>query len=337
MSTPIDRPSFKEYCLRRLGKPVIEINVDDDQVDDRIDEALLYYWDYHFDGSEKQYFKFVMTPYALPQNLSEVLVSNGGQGYSNNDTVRIFQQPRYPAGQIFTLPITTNSNGTIQSVSVAGIYSNTPSFSIGTSNYYDDPAYTINTATGTGALLQPLKGGYINLPDNIIGVVNMFPVGQALNTNNLFNIRYQIALNDLYTLTSVSMVPYYMALQHIQFLEQMLVGQQPLRYNRHKNRCYIDMDWNVVTGGDFIILEAYQIVDPNIYTKTWNDRWLQRYATCLIKQQWGTNLKKFEGMKLPGGLTFNGQRIFDEATQERIQLENEMINSYSLPITDMIG
>ena len=155
--------------------------------------------------------------------------------------------------------------------------------------------------------------------------------------NNLFNIRYQIALNDLYTLTSVSMVPYYMAMQHIQFLEYMLVGRQPLRYNRHINRLYIDMDWQRIADDQYIIVEAYQVVNPDVYTDAWSDRWLLRYAACLIKQQWGTNLKKFQGMQMPGGLTFNGQIIYNEATQERQQLEQEMIHTYSLPALDMIG
>ena len=246
MAIPITRNEFKEYCLRRLGKPVIEINVDDDQVDDRIDEAFLYFTDYHFDGSEKTYYKYKVTS-------------------------------------------------------------------------------------------EDITNKYITLPDNIIGAVNLFPIGQGLNTNNLFNIRYQIALNDLYTLTSVSMVPYYMALTHVQFLEQFLVGQQPIRYNRHINKLYIDMDWTIVNVDDYIIVEAYQVIDPDTYTKTWGDRWLARYATCLIKQQWGTNLKKYQGMQLPGGITFNGQQIYDEATQEREELEHEMISSYSLPVIDMIG
>jgi hypothetical protein len=128
-----------------------------------------------------------------------------------------------------------------------------------------------------------------------------------------------------------------MALQHVQFLEQFLVGQQPLRYNRHVNKLYIDMDWSIMGVGNYIIVEAYQIVDPTEYPKTWGDRWLARYASCLIKQQWGSNLKKFQGMQLPGGLTFNGQTIYDEATAEREELEKEMISSYSLPVTDMIG
>jgi hypothetical protein len=133
------------------------------------------------------------------------------------------------------------------------------------------------------------------------------------------------------------MVPYYMALTHIQFLEQMLVGQKQIRYNRHTNKFYVDMDWHIINVDDYLIIEAYQVVDPTTYTNVWGDRWLARYATALIKQQWGTNMKKFSGMQLPGGLTFNGQQTYDEATEERKELENEMITSYSLPVTDMIG
>jgi hypothetical protein len=246
MAVPTSRDTFKEYCLRSLGKPVIEINVDEDQVDDRVDEALRYFMDYHFDGVEKLYYKYIVT-----------------------DQTKIDK--------------------------------------------------------------------YIPMPDNVIGVVNLFPIGQGLNTNNLFNIRYQIALNDLYTLTSVSMVPYYMAMTHIQFLEQMLVGRQPIRYNRYKNRLYIDMDWNIVTSGDYIVAEAYEVIDPDTYTKVWSDRWLQKFATCLIKQQWGNNLKKFEGMTMPGGIKFNGQQIYDEANQEREKMEQDMITGYSLPVTDLVG
>ena len=210
MASPTSRTQFKENCLRRLGKPVIEINVDDDQIEDRIDEALRYFWDYHFDGSEKTYYKHEVTD-------------------------------------------------------------------------------------------QDKINKYITIPDNIIGVVNLFDIGNALNTNNLFNIRYQIALNDLYTLTSVSMVPYYMAMNHIQFLEQMLIGKQPIRYNRHINKLYIDMSWDQISPGNYLVVEAYQVVDPDLYTKAWGDRWLARYASCLIKQQWGQNLKKFEGMKMQIG------------------------------------
>ena len=246
MAVPASRSEFKEYCLRKLGKPVIEINVDDDQVEDRIDEALKYYWDYHFDGTEKIYYKHTITA----SNVSEK---------------------------------------------------------------------------------------YINLPDNIIGAVRIFNIGDPMVTNNLFDIRYQIALNDLYTLTSVSMIPYYMMFQHVQLMEQMLVGQQPIRFNRHTNKLYVDMDWNKVNVGNYLIVEAYQVLDPDVYTDAWGDRWLSLYATALIKKQWGANLTKFSGLQLPGGVSFNGDKILNDAVNEVEALEKEMMVSYSLPVMDMIG
>ena len=156
----------------------------------------------------------------------------------------------------------------------------------------------------------------MTIPEAVIGVVNIFDIGDSYSTNNLFNIRYQIALNDLFAFNYGPFAPYYMALQNVALAEELFVGRQSLRYNRHVNRLYIDMDWNIINEGDFILVEAYEVIDPDVFTEAWNDRWLLRYAACLIKQQWGNNLKKFEGMKMPGGLTFNGQKIYDEATQE---------------------
>lgn len=246
MAVPTSRSEFKEYCLRKLGKPVIEINVDDDQVEDRIDEALKFYWDYHFDGAEKLYYKHEITA---------------------TDKVN----------------------------------------------------------------------KYITLPENIIGAVRIFPVGQSLNTMNLFNIRYQIALNDLYTLTTQSMVPYVMAMQHIQFLEEILVGEKPIRYSRHKDILHVDMDWDLAVEGEYIVVEAYQVVDPETYTDAWGDRWLALYATALIKYQWGSNLTKFTGMVLPGGVQFNGEKIQDDAKGEIEALEQEVMTTYTLPAYHMVG
>jgi hypothetical protein len=247
MAVPTTRSEFKEYCLRKLGKPVIEINVDDDQVDDRIDETLRYYWDYHFDGTEKIYYKHQVTQ----QNITDK---------------------------------------------------------------------------------------YITLPENIIGVVRIFPIADPMiRSDDLFNIRYQIALNDLYTLTSVSMVPYYMVMEHLALISELLVGQQPIRYNRHKDRLYVDMDWGKINLGEYLLVEAYEVVDPDVYTDVWADRWLQNYATAKIKYQWGSNLTKFTGMQLPGGVQFNGEKIFNDAQAEIEKMEAEMISSYSLPVSDMIG
>ncbi|MEK9694733.1 MAG: hypothetical protein VW270_03155 [Candidatus Poseidoniales archaeon] len=246
MATPTSNTDFKEYCLRKLGKGVIEINVSNAQVDDRVDEAVNFYQDYHFDGTERVFYKKQVTQ--------------------------------------------------------------------------DDK-----------------DNKYITLPDNIIGAVNLFDIGDATSTNNLFNIRYQIALNDLYTLTSQSLVPYYMAFQHLELYEQILVGKQPIRYNRHRNQFHIDMDWEKVAVGEYLIVEAYQVIDPDTYTKMYGDYWLQRYATALIKIQWGENLKKFQGMQMPGGMIMDGMSIYNEGLRDKEQLEMEMRTSYSLPATDMIG
>ncbi len=246
ISAPASREDFKRYCLRRLGSPLNKINVSDEQIQDRINDALLMFFDYHFEGSEKTYYKYQLT-----------------------DT--------------------------------------------------------------------DITNKYITLPDNIIGAVRMFEGGDAFNSQNMFNFRYQFSLNDLYPLTSGSVLTYHMTMTQLAFLEQLFVGTQPVRYNRFNNRFYIDMDWSRFSSGQYLIVEAYKVIDPILYTRMWSDRWLCRYGTALIKRQYGTNLKKYSGMKMLGDIAFNGQQIYDEANQEIEELEHEMINSYSLPVSDMIG
>ncbi len=247
MADPTNREEFKKYIYRKLGAPVLAINLDDDQLDDRIDDALRYYWDYHFDGSEKIYYKHQITE-------------------------------------------TDKANR------------------------------------------------YITLPENIIGAVSIFSISDpSIRSDDMFNIRYQIALNDLYTLTNISLVPYYMMMQHLGVIQELLVGKQPIRYNRNRNILYIDMDWQSMVVDQYLLVEAYEIVDPEVYQDVWKDRWLLRYASALVKQQWGTNLTKYSGVQLPGGISFNGDRILSDAEREIEKLENEMIHSYSLPVTDLFG
>lgn len=323
MAVPASRAEFKEYCLRKLGKPVIEINVDDDQIDDRIDEALKYFWDYHFDGSEKIYYKYKINGNEANSAINNIVINNGGTGYSNSQTVT------FTGGSGAQANVSTFSNGTIKSL-------NFTSFGYG---YTANSTAVFSSNTGSGANLSVTVGdGAIILPDNIIGAVRVFPIGDpTVGTNDMFSIRYQIALNDLYTLTSVSMVPYYMVMQHLALIQEVLVGQQPIRYNRHRNRLFIDMDWSKMNAGDYLLIEAYEVVNPDIYTDAWGDRWLQEYATAKIKYQWGTNLTKFTGMQLPGGVQFNGEKILDDAKATIDKLEEAMINNYSLPVYDMIG
>jgi len=175
-------------------------------------------------------------------------------------------------------------------------------------------------------------------PENVKGAVQVFPIADPLvRSDDLFNIRYQIALNDLYTLTSVSMIPYYMTMEHLALVSELLVGRQPIRYARHKDRVYVDMDWNSIREGEFLLIEAYEVIDPDVYTDAWNDRWLQEYTTALIQENWGRNLTKFSGMQLPGGVQFNGEQILADAKQTIEKMRDEMIYTYSLPVSDMVG
>lgn len=328
MATPTTRKEFKEYCLRKLGKPVIEINVDDDQIDDRIDEALKYYWDYHFDGSERLYYKYLIQDGDRRDAVKEITVVNGGSGYSNSDTVVITRDPSDSTGTGASASIVTDSSGTIVSVTMTAHGE----------NYTMDPTISVTTSGGSGASLRGYKGGYVKLPENIMGVTGIFPIGDpSLSANDIFNIRYQIALNDLYTLTSVQLAPYYMAMEHLALIQQLLVGQQPIRFNRHTDRIYIDTDWGKLPTGRYVLFECYRVIDPDEYTDAWGDRWLAKYATALIKKQWGVHLTKFTGMTLPGGVQFNGEKIYNDAEAEIEKLEAEMINTYSLPVLDMYG
>jgi hypothetical protein len=244
---PATREEFKQFCLRRLGAPVIEINVDDLQVEDCIEVALQTYYDYHFDGSQKVF---------LARQITE----------------------------------------------------------------------------------EDRQNKYLIIPEEIIGIINIFDIGTSFGTNNLFNLRYQIALNDLYSFTTGPFAPYYMALQNVALAQELFIGKQALRYNRHINKLYIDMNWTEkVNIGEYIVIEAYAIVDPNEYPDVWNDRWLQRYTIAQIKRQWGNNTKKFEGIQMPGGVTFNGQQIYNEAQEEIEKMDEELINSYSLPVSDIVA
>ena len=326
MSNPTTRQEFGQYCLRALGAPVLEINVSDEQIDDKIDFALKTWWDYHFNGSEKIYYKYIVGANNNPGVLSEINVLNGGTGYSNSDDVVITANV---AGSGGTAHIVTDGTGKIVSCPIDAIGG----------RYSNEPTATITSNSGSNAVLQCFNGGYIPMPQNVLGAINIFDFSESLygGSANMFNVQYQIALNDIYNMTSLSMVPYFMARMQIAQIAELLVGKQPIRYNRHKNKIYLDMDWNRLSGGGMVVVEAYRVVNPDDCIAAWSDRWLLQYCTALIKQVWGNNLKKYSGMELPGKITFNGQQIYNEATNEIQALEHDMIRSYSLPVLDMIG
>ncbi len=248
MATITDRAAFKNYCLKRLGFPVIDINVDDDQIEDRIDDALQYWHDYHFDGLQKVYY--------------------------------------------------------IKKIDQTDI-----------DNRYLDLTQAQDRANNT---LE------------ITGVTRIFPIQDSQSSINMFDLRYQLRLNELYDFTSASYINYTLTQQHLRSLELMFTGEVPIRFNRHMQRLMIDWAWGQSQApvGTTVVAECYALLDPNTYGQVWNDRWLKEYATTLIKKQWGSNLKKFGGIQLPGGVVLNGDKIYDEAEEEKKTLEADMEKNY---------
>ena len=311
MAKPTTRAEFKTYCLRRLGFPVIEINVDDDQVDDRIDDALAFFNDYHYDGTEKIFMKHRITQ-------------------------------------------------------------------------------------------EDIDRRWIHCPDAVTFVTNVFPFDDSNSSINMFDLRYQLRLNDLYDFTSVSYVSYEMTMQHIQTLNLLFSGKPQFRFNRLQNKLFLDIDWSSDREvGEYVIVECYRQLQPDSVTLTgtvtctntsntvtgtatvfdreilendvlviggeekqvrhilspteltlyspvssnktsvsvvktglsdvWNDRFLKKYATAKIKYQWGSNLSKFAGIQMPGGVTLDGVRIMTEAKEEMDKIEDEIYNFNSLP------
>jgi len=262
MAVPNTKATLKEYCLRALGKPVIDINVDDDQVDDRIDEAVQYFCQYHTDGVERMYLKYQVTA---------------------ADVTRM----------------TTDSSESVTSNSVT-------------------------TAWKQG-------NNFLIVPSTVISVVNVFPLSDRANLN-MFDVRYQMRLNDLYDFSSTSIVHYQMTMQHLDFLDHVLVGEKPMRFNHLSNRLYIDQDWATdITAGEYMNMEVYRRLDPATYTDMYDDIYLKRYTTALIKRQWGQNLSKFNGTAMLGGVTLNGPELFSTAIAEQQRLEEEIRSNYEEP------
>ena len=243
------REQLRDYALRELGYPVIEINIDEQQIEDRIDEAFQFYREYHYDAVEMVYLKHQMTE-------------------------------------------------------------------------------------------QDIANNYVTLSDAVVGVQSVLPFSNRAtsSTTNIFSLQYQILINDLYSLMSTDLIYYYQVKKHIELLSQILSGTKPIRFNRHMNRLYIDASWTEsFKVGDFIIVECYRILDPDQYTDVYNDRFLKKYLTALFKRQWGTNLKKFDNIQLPGGVILNGQKIYDEAMDELKDIESQMQSSFELPVDFYTG
>ena len=285
MSKPASRQELIDYSLRRLGEPVVEINVADEQIDDLVDDALQYFQERHFDGVERMYLKYKLTEDDI------------NRGKATNET-----------GSSNTLGITTTS----------GISTTVSGMSDMTNSFYE-------------------TSNFIQVPDSVIGIEKIFKFDSSTISGGMFSIKYQLFLNDLYQFNSVNLLQYSMTKTYLEDIDFLLTTDKQLRFNKRQGRLYIDMDWGSETKDTYLIIDCYRILDPNTFTGVYNDSFLKKYVTALIKRQWGQNLLKFRGTRLPGGVELNGRELYEDAERELEDIKQRMTQEYELPPYDFIG
>ena len=266
------RQGLIDYCLRRLGYPVLEINIDDDQIDDLVDDALQYFNERHFDGVERVFLKHEL---------------------SEDDITKMKENQ-------------TTTYGT--------------------------------SSTGITSASWKENNNFLPLPNHIIGVEKVFKMDASTISSGLFNIKYQIFLNDLYYYGALDLMNYAMTKTYLEDLSRIITPDTQIRFNKKRNRLYMDIDWAQVSDNTWMILDCYRICDPATgCDDVYNDWWLKRYLTATFKRQWGQNLIKFNGVQLPGGITLNGRETYEDAVQELEIIEDQLRKEYELPPMDLIG
>ena len=278
MAKPSTRQGLIDYCLRKLGAPVLEINADDEQIDDLVDDAIQYFNERHFDGVEKMYLKYKIT--------SDDVARGRAQG---TDGVGI---------------VTTTGTST-------GIAATT-------FNFYE-------------------TSNFIQVPDSVIGIERIFKFDTSSISGGMFSIKYQLFLNDLYYFNSVELLQYSMVKSYLEDIDFLLTTDKQVRFNKRQDRLYLDIDWGSQVANEFIVIECYRALDPASFTQIYNDSFLKKYLTSLIKRQWGQNLIKFNGVKLPGGIELNGRQLYEDAERELEDIKQRMTMEYELPPLDFIG
>ena len=282
MSKPSTRQELIDYCLRRLGYPVLEVNVDEDQIEDLIDDAIQYFQERHFDGVYPTFLKYKIT---------EDDIKRGRSRDGNTDNVGITTQ---------------TATSTIDGQSVSFSFNET--------------------------------SNYLQVPPDILGITKVFHFdGSNRMSSGMFSLKYQLFLNDIYYYGSTELLSYAMTKTYLEDINFLLTTQKQIRFNKRQDRLYLDIDWSSITDGEFLVIDCYRTLDPNDYARVFNDSFLKRYFTAHLKKQWGQNLMKFQGVKLPGGVELNGRQIYDDAINDIALIREQMSNTYELPPLDFIG
>jgi len=280
MAQPSTRQGLIDYCLRRLGAPVLEINVDEDQIDDLVDDAIQYFQERHFDGVERMYLKY---------KISQSDIDRGKASGTNGVGI-----------------VTTTGTSSITGYGSTNF------------NFYEN-------------------SNYIQVPDSVIGIEKIFRFDTSSISGGMFSIKYQLFLNDLYYFNSVELLQYSMVKSYLEDIDHLLTTDKQIRFNKRQNRLYLDLDWGSQSVDNFLVIDCYRALDPSDFSKIYNDSFMKKYLTALIKRQWGQNLIKFRGVKLPGGIEFNGREIYEDAERELAELKSRMTMEHELPPYDFIG
>jgi hypothetical protein len=335
---PATRDDFKAYCLRSLGDGVLQINVSDDQVEDRIDKALYMFTQYHMDAVVKEFVRHEITG-------SLMTLDADATDYGNNEV--LIGETSNTIGTCVLSNPTGYANAIVMYTTTTPAPTNThPPVPGGNTDFGQFVPGEIVRGQNSGArhtMLSIVKGDmdnkYIKLDPSIIAITRIFaPFDSRFSADILFDPQSQFNMSLMSNFTSTSIIPYYIGRQYQQLLNDTFRGRPGTRFVRHQGNLYIDVNWfSTFFPGQFLIVEGMRTIDPEAFPLIWSDRWLQDYATAIIKKQWANNLKKYTGIALPGGVTLDGKTMYDESVQEIKDLEEELKSTYQLPIDFMVG
>jgi len=279
MAQPSTRGELIDYVKRKLGAPVLEINVSDEQFEDLVDDAVQYFQERHYDGVIQTYLKYQVTQDDIDRG-------------------------RAPKG---------GNSGLVTDTATSTIVGTAVTFS------YQD------------------NSNYLQVPSSIIGVNKIFQFDDVNMSNNMFSVKYQMFLNDVYYWGSTDLLTYAMTRDYLETMNFLLNTHKQIRFNKRQDRLYLDIDFTELKVGEYLVIDCWRILDPSDAPQVWNDSFLKKYLAALAKKQWGQNLIKFNGVRLPGGVELNGRQIYDDGQREIDDLMQKSMTYYEMPPLDLIG
>jgi len=337
-TSPASTAELQEYCLRKLGKPVVDVNLADEQMDDMIAESVQLFQEYHFDGTERAFLveQVAASTLTFASSATGTFVEDETiTGGSSNATAIIHERT---SGTVLKFHTHKDGNG----IRAANTVANTFVAGETVTGSSSGATGTVHGTQATAVSFGNIDTKSLTVDDTIIGVQDVLPVSKGLSSNDMFSFEYQFRLNELPNLLKEGggLSTYVQGRQNLALLTQVFSGAESrqIRFNRLTDKLHIDMDWDTaVEIGDAVVALVLKKIDGSSYTEMYNDIFLKKYTTSLFKKQWGQNMLKYDGVQLPGGITLNGRQIYDDATAELDKHEEELSLKYELPLNFYLG